>query len=427
MSTRQIYDLIVAGAGPAGCMAAYAASEAGCRVLVLEAGSMAARKVCSTGNGRCNLSNRRLDASCYMYDGGCADETLMRFFQPYSPEWLLGYLRELGLYTHARGDYIYPRNEQAASVAAFFERELKRRRIRTELNAAVTGITREEDPAAGMVFRVGTSGGDSYAGRRLALCTGGMAAPQTGGSDSGLRLLRQAGLAVNEPYPALVPLLCSDSRLKTVAGVRCAAEISLYEKGQERVIAADNGELQLLEDRLSGIPVFQISAAAGAMLRDGLVPEVRVDLLPDIEPETVRRELEKRMALPDDLTLQEVFAGLVHEKLLRMLLAGAGLQAEMKKKRLTADAAAAVMRSMKDVRFVISGSAGYEKAQLMAGGAAMRELDRDLMSSRIPGLYVAGELCDVNGICGGYNLQWAMISGYRAGRAAAASMGYIEE
>ena len=421
MSREPLYDLVIAGAGPAGCMAAFAASEAGCRVLVLEAGDMVARKVCSTGNGRCNLANRHLDASCYRIDGHTADAELPELFSPYSPKWLLQYLEDLGLYTHERGDYVYPRSDQASAVAAFFDRELKRRGIRTVLQAGVTGFAKRDDPAAGPVFMVRTSGGREFIGRRLIVATGGMAAPQTGGSDSGLRMIRAAGLTVHTPYPALVPLLCDDRRLKSVAGVRCTAKVRLFEKGKEEAAAEDTGELQLLGDRLSGIPVFQISAQAGAMLRDGAVPEIRVDFLPDLTEETMARELSRRMELPDDLTLQEVFLGLVHEKILRMLLMEAGLQAEMKKKRMTDGQARAVLQSMKDTRFFISGTDGYEKAQLMAGGAAMEELDRDLMSRKLPGLYIAGELCDVNGICGGYNLQWAMISGYRAGRAAAAA------
>ncbi len=420
------FDIVIIGAGPAGCMSALAAYGTPVRgrrpdICLIEASGMIGRKIYSTGNGRCNLANRRLTPQSYMVDGTAPDNRFMALFSERNADWLLETLRSRGFHTHDRDGLVYPVSDQASALAAFFERELARTGIRVMTGVRVTGFALSQVPERTGRFTVRTGAGE-YGAKRLVICCGGMAAPGLGGTDDGIKMMAGAGHGIHDPYPALVPLLCDDPRLKTVKGVRCSACIVLYDGINGLPVCSDTGELQLLQDSLSGIPVFQLSAAAGLLLKNGRKPYIIVDFLPGRDNGFLNDEFELRRRMPDDLTLGAVLLGLVNDKVLRMILADEGLQPEMKKRRITDDTLMNILNRMKAVRFEIFGSAGFEKAQLMAGGVPMKELNEDMSSRIVPGLYAAGELCDVNGLCGGYNLQWAMISGAVAGESAARSL-----
>ena len=425
------FDIVVIGAGPSGCMAALSASKILTRerrqgICLIEASDLIGRKIYSTGNGRCNLANLKLSEQSYMVDGSAPDEGFMKFFSLRDAGWLTGWLRSRGFHTHDRDGLVYPVSDQASALAAFFERELAQAGVRVMTGLRVTGISIPDGINNGGQFVVSTEAG-KFSAAKLIMCCGGMAAPGLGGTDDGIKMMERAGHEIHEPYPALVPLLCHDPRLKTVKGVRCTAGAVLYDGISGEPVCGDTGEIQLLQDALSGIPVFQLSAAAGLLLKQGRRPYIVIDFLPGRDSRFLEEEFELRRRMPDDLTLGAVLLGLVNDKVLRMILADEGLQPEMKKRRISDDILMDILKRMKAVKFSIAGSAGYDRAQLMAGGVSMKELNEDMSSRIVPGLYAAGELCDVNGLCGGYNLQWAMISGAVAGESAAASLLFDKE
>ena len=253
---------------------------------------------------------------------------------------------------------------------------------------------------------------------RVILCTGGLAGPVFGCSGDGYALAESLGHSRIPTVPALTPLLCPEKALKLAAGVRCPAAITLVCDGE--AAGSEQGELQIVETAVSGIPVFQLSRLAGYALRDGREVRIRADFLPGMPEEEWQKQADLRLRDGRNQTLEQLFMGLVHPKLLRFILNRMGMVSEQKRAGVETEQIRQVLELMRGLDFEITGLTGYEKAQVTAGGIPLTETDPDTMESLVcPGLYLAGELLDADGICGGYNLQWAMTGGLLAGRAAA--------
>lgn len=310
----QIYDVAVIGGGAAGSMAACAASEGGARTLILEANDRIGRKICATGNGRCNLTNLHVDENCYHTGGG---EDLSAFFARFSVEDNIRFWESRGVYLHDRNGYVYPRTDQASTIADAFDKILRAAGTEIISGSRVTDVKPEED-SEGRVFRIGTKEGRRYFARKVILAGGGAAGPQYG-CDGGLYgIARSLGHTVKKPLPALVPLLSDDTDLKAAAGVRCDAGIRLV--CGESTFRAERGELQITGKGISGIPVFQISSEASRALDEGRRVFAEIDFLPDFTEEMWEKEKSRRLSEDRNCMLGIFFLGLVNRKVLDLLL-----------------------------------------------------------------------------------------------------------
>ena len=413
MAGTQVYDVAVVGGGAAGCMAACAASENGARTLILEANDRIGRKICATGNGRCNLTNLHVDENCYHTGGG---EDLSAFFTRFSVQDNIRFWESRGVYLHDRNGYVYPRTDQASTIAEAFDKILRAAGTVIMTGCPVTGVQTEED-RDGRLFRICGKEGRHYFARKVILTGGGAAGPQYGCDGSIYGIARSLGHTVNKPLPALVPLLSDDKDLKAAAGVRCDAKIALM--CAENSSRTERGELQITQAGISGIPVFQISSEASRALDEGKEVCAEIDFLPDLTDEMWEKEKERRLSEDRNCMLGVFFLGLVNKKVLDLLLKKRGIQAEKKASKVDKDSLISIMEDMRRFRLRITGTGGFSQAQVTTGGIPLSQADLDLMSERCRGLYLAGELLDVDGICGGYNLQWAFTSGWIAGKSAA--------
>ncbi len=413
MAGTQVYDVAVVGGGAAGCMAACAASENGARTLILEANDRIGRKICATGNGRCNLTNLHVDENCYHTGGG---EDLSAFFARFSVEDNIRFWESRGVYLHDRNGYVYPRTDQASTIADAFDKILRAAGTEIVPGSRVLDVKPEED-SEGRVFRIETKEGRHYFARKVILAGGGEAGPQYGCDGSLYGIAESLGHTVNKPLPALVPLMSDDKDLKTAAGVRCDAKITLI--CGERASRAERGELQITQTGISGIPVFQISSEASRALDEGKKVLAKIDFLPDFTEEMWKKEKERRLSEDRNCMLGTFLLGLVNKKVLDLLLRKRGIQAEKKASKVDGDILDSIMEDMRCLSVRITGTGGFGQAQVTTGGIPLSHTDDDLMSDRCSGLYMAGELLDVDGICGGYNLQWAFTSGWIAGKSAA--------
>ena len=409
----QIYDVAVIGGGAAGCMAACAASEGGVRTLILEANDRIGRKICATGNGRCNLTNLHVDENCYHTGGG---EDLSAFFARFSVEDNIRFWESRGVYLHDRNGYVYPRTDQASTIADAFDKILRAAGTEIISGSRVIDVKPEED-SEGRVFRIGTKEGRRYFARKVILAGGGAAGPQYGSDGSLYEIARSLGHTVNKPLPALVPLMSDDKDLKAAAGVRCDAKITLV--CGEKSFRAERGELQITQTGISGIPVFQISSEASRALDEGKKVFAQIDFLPDFTDQMWEAEKERRLSEDRNCMLGVFFLGLVNRKVLDLLLRKRELQAEKKASKVDEDTLISIMQDMRSFKVRVTGTGGFEQAQVTTGGIPLSQTDKDLMSVFCRGLYLSGELLDVDGICGGYNLQWAFTSGWIAGKSVA--------
>ena len=266
-------------------------------------------------------------------------------------------------------------------------------------------------------FLIETEKGGRYFAGKVILAGGGAAGPQYGCRGDLYGIAQKLGHSVAKPLPALVPLYSEDRDLKAAAGVRCDAQITLLCEGKEP--EAERGELQMTEKGISGIPVFQLSASAARSLDEGGKVAAVIDFLPDLTQKMWQEEKARRMGENRDCMLSVFYLGLVHRKVLDLILRKRGLQAEKKASKVQEEVLSDIMEDMRGLKIDITGTGDFKQAQVTSGGIPLAEVSADLESLKCPGLYLAGELLDVDGLCGGYNLQWAATSGRIAGSSAA--------
>lgn len=390
--------------------AAIAAAEQGARVTMIEANDRVGKKILATGNGKCNLGNEKLSLEEYNTDDPAFLERCLRRF---GTDETVDFFRRLGLLVKSKGGYLYPVSEQASTVLDVLRFELEA--LSVEL---VTACPAEEIAKEKGTGRIGVrAGGKQFWFDSLVLACGGKAAPKTGSDGSGYRLAKQLGHSVIPTVPALVQLKCREDFFRSVSGVRAEAELMLM--CGERCVGRERGEVQFTDYGISGIPVFQLSRHVNYYLFEGKEPELVIDFLPDFSEADWERLYIGRLLLQGQRTVEEFFTGILNKKLMALFIRQAGLKP-------TEEVGAADREKVKQVfglcrHFVlhVSGDKGYENAQVCAGGVPLSELTENLESKRTSGIFFAGELLNVDGKCGGYNLQWAWCSGFLAGSAAA--------
>lgn len=406
--------VIVIGGGASGMMAAIHAARAGAKVTILEHTDRVGKKILSTGNGKCNMTNLYQSEECYRSRNR---QFPFRVIERYPVKDTLEFFEGLGILVKNKNGYIYPNSEQASSVLDVLRMEVERLRIQVICGCEVSEIRVEN----GRGFAVKTSCG-VFDGERLILATGSKAAPGTGSDGSGYELARSLGHTVITPLPALVQLRCQEKHYKQLAGIRTEARLTLYVDGKETDV--QTGELQLTDYGISGIPTFQLSRYASIALYEALFEKrkvtVRIDFLPQQTVEETKTYLESRRRRMGEKTAEEWMTGLLNKKLSGVLLKLSGISLGERMADVDNRRWSALLKQIKEYETVVTASNPYENAQICCGGVDTREVWPDTLESRlVPGLYLVGELLDVDGICGGYNLQWAWSSGALAGMDAA--------
>lgn len=402
--------VIVIGGGASGMMAAIHAAKAGASVTILEHTDRVGKKILSTGNGRCNMTNLYQGEECYRSQNPVFP---IKVLEQYPVSETLEFFEGIGILPKNKNGYIYPNSEQASAVLDVLRTELVRRKIEVVCGCQVTRIRGN----GGGGFQVNSSSG-RFDADRLILAAGSKAAPNTGSDGSGYELAGRLGHQVITPLPALVQLRCREKHYKQLAGIRTEARLTLYVDGK----AADTqtGELQLTDYGISGIPTFQLSRYASVALDKGRAVKVIIDYLPQQTAEETKRYLEARRSSMGEKTAEEWMTGLLNKKLSAVLLKLSGISLGEHIRDVDPGRWGRLLRQIKEYETVVTAANPFENAQICCGGVDTREINPDTMESiLVPGLYLAGELLDVDGICGGYNLQWAWSSGALAGRSAA--------
>ena len=390
----QNWDIIIIGAGASGMVAAITAARRGKRVAVIERMDKPGKKLLATGNGRCNYTNAVMNDECYHGNQELIASVLKRFgFQD-----TLSFFHEIGIYPREKNGYYYPNSMQALSVTEALIQEMKNCNI-----GLFTGCTLLDIKPGKYGFTIQTSLGNFSAAHIIA-ATGLKASPKLGSDGSAFPILKELGHRFSPILPALCGFEAEGMPFKKVSGVRCDAELTLWIDG--KIHKRERGELQLADYGISGIPVFQISSPAVHALYDKKQTEVHINFLPGLSEEEVEKELKFRL---ERFSEEEALCGLLHQKLIPVCLSKAQPDLQI---RMLSD-------SIRDFPVTLTKARGFEYAQVCTGGIRTEEINTETLESRLcPGLYFAGELLDVDGICGGYNLQWAWASGYVAGTAA---------
>lgn len=408
-------DVIVIGGGASGMMAAITAARKGARVTILEQNDRLGKKLLSTGNGKCNYTNENQDSIFYHSK---QPETVNKVLVQFPLTDTVSFFRELGVIPLIKKGGIYPNSEQASAVLDALRFEVERLGIRVIINAKVQDIESVKDG-----FCVSYSS-DSEMGKCVILAAGSKASTIAGCDGSVYKLAQKLGHRIIEPLPALVQLRCRETFYKELHGVRIQAKIRLFaSKGEnmpEELLAAETGELQLTSYGVSGIPVFQVSRFAAQVLNQGCQVRLTIDFLPEFSFEEVLDELNRLKNRNKMRKMEELLTGMVNKKLAIVLLKRCQIKPSVLSSQIDEEAISRLAHCFKEFSTQITETNGFREAQVCCGGIDLAQIDGESLESlTIPGLYFAGECLDVDGACGGYNLQWAWSSGFVAGSHAA--------
>lgn len=392
-------SVCIVGGGASGLTAAVMAARAGAQVTLLEHNEKPGRKLLATGNGKCNLTNVRQEPSCYR---SASRDRAWEILREFSLSDTLRFFSEIGVYTKNKKGGLYPASMQASSVLELLEAEARYQKVKIKCQEHVKSIEKTHSGE----FLVHTSTW-SYPAQAVILACGSRASSIQGADGSGYELASSLGHTLRKPLPALVPLKGKGNYFSKWAGVRVEGRISLQADGE--IFYTEEGELQLTEYGISGIPVFQISGPAVRLIEEGIPVTVLLDFIPDFDRKGLEVFLRKRKEQCPYKSQKELLVGLLPSRLIQVLA---------KKDQSLEELALAI----KEFPVKITGPKSFEQAQVCQGGVRLEEIHPKTMESLLtPGIYLAGELLDVDGICGGYNLQWAWTTGALAGKSAACS------
>ncbi len=397
--------VIVIGGGASGLMAAITASEdKSRRVILLERQQRIGRKLLATGNGRCNLTNT--GASLENYHGeqeGFAAPALSKF----TPAQALDFFHGLGLLTVTEyGGRVYPLSNSANSVVDLLRFALEKSGVELHCACPARAIERR-----GKGYTVITDEGPLEADYVIVAC-GGAAGAKLGGVMDGYELLKPLGHKRTALRPALVQLLTAPEYPRALKGIRSDGELKLFAGGE--ILCRGLGEIQFTEKGVSGPAAFDISRAAAQIGEGG---ELSLNFFRGLSQEELRALLHCRRETFPALPASELFTGMLHNRLGRMLVKYSAIPQEPALARLSDSQLENAARAATDFRLKLLGTEGFDSAQVTAGGIKTGGFNPETLESWfMPGLFVCGELLDVDGDCGGYNLQWAWSSGRLAGR-----------
>lgn len=402
------YNIAVIGGGASGLAAAITAKreQPKLRIVILERLSRIGKKLLSTGNGRCNLTNRNLSTD--FYSGSC--KPLFSIMQDFSVE---DFFLSLGVICKAdEAGRVYPTSGTAAAILDSLRLETARLGIEVICDFTVSEIEKKKD------FTIKSSGGEKVFAKAVILAGGGMSQPDLGSDGSALKICRKLSIPVVTPRPALVPVKTDSNMVRALKGIRTEAEVSVTLDGKK--VKSEYGEVQFGDGTLSGICIFNLSAVCSEYLNR---TEIQLDLLPDKSFSEVCSLIENIALIRSTAALEDLLSGILNKRIGMALIKQATNRSTAESvNSLTAYDIKAIARLIKCWKFPVYGTCGYEKSQVTAGGVGIEGISNSLEAKSCAGLFLCGEILDINGDCGGYNLTFAFASGCLAGRSCAAKV-----
>lgn len=402
--------VLVVGGGAAGMMAAISAKNYGADVTILERNNRVGKKILATGNGRCNYTNVNISINNYH---GSNKKFPYSCLSQFGLEDTMNFFEQLGI-TPAIEDNgkVFPLSFQSSSILDVLRFELETIGVDIITEAYVVDIKKENN------FILTLQDGRKIYGDKVIIATGGNAAPSTGSDGNGYELGKKLGHSIVEVFPGLVQLKLEGDMFKQVDGVKFVGIARLFEK--DRLIKEDKGDILFTNYGISGPPILQLSRTALKYINKGKSMELRISIIHTKSKEELYEYLLYRFGFMSKKTIEIGLIGLINKRLIIPILKEIGLDKNKYISNLTNEEIRKLSNILTDLRFNIIGSRSWKDAQVTAGGISTDEIDNSTMESKlIRGLYFAGEIIDVDGDCGGFNLQWAWSSGYVAGEKAA--------
>lgn len=402
-------NVIVIGAGASGLIAAIYAKSKGNNVILLEKNEICGKKILATGNGRCNFWNEDQKLEHYRSSNF---EKIEKIINNKNREEILKFFEKIGIEPKIKNGYYYPNSNQAISIKKALELEAQKQNVIIKTDSEVVDLKKEKDD-----FKVILKNGQEIISNSVILATGSKAAPKTGSDGIGYQICKKFNHTIVKPLPALVQLKADGKFLKDWEGIRTDVLVKLYEN--DKKIGEEIGEIQLTNYGISGICVFNLSGRVSRGLNDNKKETVKINFLNSLNinlPKDFIEWMNKRNLLVKDRSIFELLEGVLNYKLVNVLLKKSKINNNMKWEELSLSSKNDLSENITSFKLEIIGTNSFDKAQVCSGGIPLNEIDvNDMQSLKVKGLYIIGELLDVDGDCGGYNLEWAWITGMIAG------------
>lgn len=404
-------EVVIIGAGASGLACGIELGRRGISCLILEGKEKAGKKIYASGNGKCNLANRNISADKYHSMGVSGYEQIRSIVPETAAASVEQFFHEIGIPFTERNGYLYPHSEQAGAVVHAMEETVTGLGGHIKCNTYVTSVEWNKKRNC---FQIHTNE-ERYQCKRLVLAAGGAASPQHGSDGSGYKLAGQLGHSVTPCLPSLCGLKVQASDFQKLQGIRAKGQASLFI--DNRRITVEHGEIQFTQYGLSGIAVFNLSRYAGVALHKRKQVRIDLDLCVELSEQELWTLFKQAKQISGYRNIGSVLSGIIPEKLARYLLKHQGISEEIEIRHLKPEDIKRLIQMVKRFSADITDTNTLEQAQVTAGGIPLSEIDLDTMESKLcPSCYLTGELVDVDGCCGGYNLMWAWESGRRAGQ-----------
>ncbi len=409
------YDLAIVGAGPAGMMAAIRASECGVKVLIIERNARPGIKLLMTGKERCNITNSQENVLTFIENFGRNGKFLISAMHRFGVAESVDFFHENGLATKIeRGGRIFPESDRSRDVLELLLGLCKKQGVRIYDQCRIETVQHDENGISALI----SENGDTITARNYLIATGGRSYPETGSTGDGYRLAETLGHSTIKPAPALTPLLTREKWVRDLEGLSLKnVRISLVcgtKKNDERF-----GEALFTGNGISGPIILDLSKTAGSKLQQGEV-KLAIDFKPALDQQMLDKRLLRDLDEKSNRQMDTIMLGLLPKRLVPIVLKLANIDPLKRGHSVSKDERKRLRLTMKEFPLTISGLVGFKKAIITAGGVSLKEVDPNTMRSKIvPNLFFAGEILDLDGPTGGFNLQVCWTTGYVAGESAA--------
>ena len=415
MENKTIFDVVVIGGGPAGMMAGGRAGELGAKVLLLEKNAALGRKLLLTGKGRSNITKAEFNPRELLKKYGREGDFLLYPLSIFGVKETIDFFEKKGLKTKVeRGKRIFPQSDRASDVLNILISYLKKGKVEIMTNSEVKKIIKKEKK----IVKIILSGGREILAKNYIISTGGKSYPGTGSTGEGYQWAKELGHKVNKLRPALVPLRIKENWPKTAQGLSLKnVELTVFQNNKKQ--DSRFGELLFTHFGVSGPIVLDLSGKVGELLEKGEVKLV-LDLKPALDFQTLDKRIQSDFSKYSQKLFKNSLSDLLPQKLIPIIVELPGINPEKKVNEITREERQKLVRLLKGLEMRVISLLGFETAIVTSGGVSLKEIDSKTMKSKlIENLFFAGEIIDLKGPTGGYNLQLCWSTGHLAGQSVA--------
>ena len=398
--------IVIIGSGASGMIAAIVAKRNGSEVILLEKNDRIGKKLLATGNGRCNYANQNMTIDNYHGENPKFAYSALKSF---NYDQTIDFFERLGITPAVEdGGKVFPLSFQSSSMLYVLRYEIEDLNIDLRVESEVIDIIKKDN------FIVKLKEGKELRADKVILATGGMAMPGSGSNGDGYGFLRSLGHSITDIFPGLVQLKLDGNIFKGLKGVKFKGIARLYEK--DKMLLEDSGDILFTDYGISGPPILQLSRTALYHLNKNREVNLEISIIHARNLEELKEYLNNRFLFMTKRSVEDSLVGLINKRLIRPILKEVNIDKNKKISHISQEEVERLAGILISWKFKIIGSLSFKDAQVTAGGVSTKEIDSKTMESKlVKGLYITGELLDIDGDCGGFNLQWAWSSGYIAG------------